>query len=170
MTAWTVPHAFEKSPCPEEDLRECELIFYPHCTRNHWTLYVCFVQLQVFYFFDPMHGTDKYYVAHREAVFVDFRKFLDEIAQQDVGTPLLGCSSAAEWLRGIDKWPLRDALELNHALPRQRSGLGCALHIFAFAMDVLSGTHHTFTDPQALSMRRWLKFVLASGTAERMRE
>ena len=166
---WTVSHAFESSPCPEEALRDCEIIFYPHCTRGHWTLYVGLVTLQMFFFFDPMHCSDEYFVEHRWPVFADLRIFLSRVAQRDIAERPQGCASASDWLSGIASWPLRDATEWAPALPRQYRGLGCALHIIAFAMDVLSGTHEVFSDHQALIMRRWLKFVLATGTAERVR-
>ena len=171
---WTVTNAFRNSPCIEEDLRECQIILYPHCESNHWTLYICFVELRVFHFFDPLHCSSEHLVQHRQSVFLSLKTFIASVARRDTspqtqGTNAANVVSAAIHLQGIETWPLLDAHQIPQDMPRQLGGLSCGLHVIAYVMDVLSGAHQHFSDTQTLELRRWLKFVLATGTSSRIR-
>ena len=160
----TVPDAFSPHHATWV-LNEARMIMHPHCEDQHWTLYIAELNSDNsggdIMFFDPF--ADQGYRGSsdpRHETIRSFTRFVRDIVVRD--------PSNSNPFTSVSQWPIHDARRVYPHLPVQRGGLGCALHVCAFALDHLAGRHHSFSDADALRLRTVLRFLVATGTNARI--
>ena len=169
---YTEGRVFKVTGDPEFGLTTGASVIVPIHFPEHWTILLIDPELQVKIFFDPFHLLEPKYIEGYEQKIEQFSDYLQSITEKN--------DRAKQHFEGVKEWDVIEAhTQLIHKCPFQKIGgqhkNGCAMHCIAFAMDWLTNvdgsarTHESLTDTEAFEMRRWVKFVLSTATAERLK-
>ena len=138
----------------------------------HWTLVAVDLIEKRVTFFDPFHGQVRRLVSHLNSMVNGLCAYIESIAIKNAQA-----HARVSGMRTWDRMWAQDLKERNGdaiKLPRQEAGgdyqLGCALHVIAFAIDLITDTHETLNDKQAYEMRSWVKLILTTATVARLTE
>ena len=168
----TARDAFKKQNGPEWGIIGCRYLLHAHCYEMHWTFVAIDLTQKRVIFFDPYHGQVRRLVSHLDSMVNGLCAYIESIAIKN--------AQAYARVNGMRMWDRVWAQELKERngkaikLPKQEPGgeyqLGCALHVIAFAIDLITDTHDTLNDEQAYAMRSWVKMILTTATVARLTE
>ena len=150
----------------DKRMRCTRYILMPICEHKHWTIVVIDSEpgQQRAVSFDPMAGSAPWLlVGHKERIDLVL-SWIRLVTWKD--------PEAHARFGNAQTWRQYWAHEITppHLLPRQRYGTnqmnGCAIHILAYLMDLLSGRQEALSDLEAFKLRRPIKFILSTATWE----